>query len=142
MRHQRFTSVDEPMSPPLDPPSAAEWKILKAVFERGPCAARDLIEIGERDHGWSASTVKTLLRRLVEKGHLRTRRVGNSFLYRPSRSIHRVLRASADQILDQLVPGALGPLIQYLVDKTRMSGEELSELQTFLDEKRGEEDDA
>ena len=79
----------------LEPPTAAEWKILKSVFERGSCAAREVIEDAEQQHGWSASTVKTLLRRLVDKGHLRTRRVGTSFLYRPSRSVHKALRESA-----------------------------------------------
>jgi hypothetical protein len=62
----------------LDPPTSAEWKILKAVFERGACGAREIIDDAESLHDWSASTVKTLLRRLVEKGHLRTRRVGTS----------------------------------------------------------------
>jgi len=127
---------------PLDPPSAAEWKILKAVFERGSCAARDVIADAEQHHGWAASTVKTLLRRLVEKGHLRTRRVGSSFLYRPSRSVHRALRDSADQLLDQVVPGALGPLIQYMVGKSRMSADELQSLQAYLDGRRAEDDAA
>jgi len=125
---------------PLDPPTPAEWKILKAVFERGACGAREVIDDAEHAHGWSASTVKTLLRRLVEKGHLRTRRVGTSFLYRPSRTIHRALRDSADQLLDQVVPGSLGPLIQYMVGKSGMSAGELDELQAFLDEQRAAED--
>jgi len=124
----------------LEPPTAAEWKILKAVFEQGACAARDVVESAERDYGWSASTVKTLLRRLVEKGHLRTRRVGTSFLYRPSRTVHRALRDSADQLLDHVVPGALGPLIQYMVGKSRLSGDELNELRTFLDEQKADEE--
>lgn len=128
------------MTPPqLEPPTAAEWKILKAVFERGACAARDVVEDAARLHDWSASTVKTLLRRLVEKGHLRTRRVGNSFLYRPSRTIHRALRDSADQLLEQVVPGALGPLLQYMVRKSRLSSDELDDLKAFLDRRRGED---
>ena len=126
---------------PLAPPTPAEWKILKAVFERGACGAREVIEDAEHAHGWSASTVKTLLGRLVEKGHLRTRRVGSAFLYRPSRTIHRALRDSADQLLDQMVPGALGPLIQYMVGKTGMSTDELDELKAFLDEHRTAEED-
>ncbi|MCR9247509.1 MAG: BlaI/MecI/CopY family transcriptional regulator [bacterium] len=125
---------------PLDPPTAAEWKILKVVFERGACGAREVIGDSEQAHGWSASTVKTLLRRLVEKGHLRTRRVGASFLYRPSRTIHRALRDSADQLLDQVVPGALGPLIQYMVGKSRLTGEELDDLRAFLDEQCADDD--
>ncbi|MFO1031266.1 MAG: BlaI/MecI/CopY family transcriptional regulator [Planctomycetota bacterium] len=121
---------------PSDQPTTAEWHILKAVFQRGTCGAREVIEHAARVHGWSASTVKTLLGRLVEKGHLRTRRVGTSFLYRPSRSIHVALRDSADQLLDQVVPGALGPLIQYMVGKSRLSTDELAELKVFLDAQR------
>lgn len=128
--------------PPLDPPTAAEWKILKAVFAHGSCGAREVIEDAERAHGWSASTVKTLLGRLVEKGHLRTRRVGSAFLYRPSRSVHRALRDSADQLLDQVLPGALGPLIQYMVGKGRMSGDELATLREFLDAQKAAEEAA
>jgi len=126
---------------PLDPPTPAEWKILKAVFERGPCGAREVIDDAERNHAWSASTVKTLLRRLVEKGHLRTRRVGSAFLYRPSRSVHRALRDSADRLLDQVVPGALGPLIQYMVGRGRLSAAELDSLQEFLEARRAEEEE-
>lgn len=124
----------------LDPPTAAEWKILKVVFERGSCGAREVVEDAERQHGWSPSTVKTLLRRLVDKGHLRTRRVGSSFLYRPSRSVHRALRESADQLLDQAVDGAMGPLLQYLVRKSRLSADELDELRALIETRRAEEE--
>ena len=125
----------------LEPPTAAEWKILKSVFERGSCAARDVVADAERLHDWSASTVKTLLRRLVDKGHLRTRRVGTSFLYRPSRSVHKALRESADQLIDQAVDGAMGPLLQYMVRKSRLSTTDLDELQDLIDRRRSEEDE-
>ena len=128
------------MTDKLEPPTAAEWKILKVVLERGPCAARDVIEHSEQQHGWSASTVKTLLRRLVDKGHLLTRRVGSSFLYRPSRSVHKTMRESADQLLEQTVDGAAGPLLQYLVKKSRLSSRELDELRALIDARRAAED--
>ncbi|MEO0479022.1 MAG: BlaI/MecI/CopY family transcriptional regulator [Planctomycetota bacterium] len=117
-------------------PTAAEWKALKIVFELGSCAARDVAEQAEAAHGWSQSTVKTLLRRLVDKGHLKTRRVGTSFLYRPSRSIHRALRDSADQLLEQATDGAMGPLLQYLVRQSPLSRDELDELQALIDQRR------
>ena len=100
------------MSPDkLEPPTAAEWKILKAVFERGSCAARDVIDAADAEHGWSASTVKTLLRRLVEKGHLKTTQVGNCFLYEPVRTRLSTLCAAAqppDDLHDLPLGGCQG----------------------------------
>ena len=58
------------MSPPPEEPTAAEWKVLLTVWESGPLAARDVVDALEAETGWSTSTVKTLLRRLVDKGHL------------------------------------------------------------------------
>ena len=86
------------MSPERQP-TQAEWKILRIIREHGPCAARDVVARAAEDPGWSTSTTKTLLRRLVDKGHLKTKRVGNSFVYRVSRSVSRSLRQAAGPAL-------------------------------------------
>ena len=125
---------------PHDPPTTAEWRILKIVFELGACAARDVtLAAGER-FGWSQSTVKTLLRRLVDKGHLQTEAVGSSFRYRPSRPIHKALRESADQLLEQATDEAMGPLLQYLVKQSRLSREDLDALRTLIDSRKPREE--
>ncbi|MCB9881400.1 MAG: BlaI/MecI/CopY family transcriptional regulator [Planctomycetes bacterium] len=121
-----------------DPPSRAEWKVLRIVFELGSAAAREVTAEAERRHGWSASTVKTMLRRLVDKGHLKVRRVGNSFLYKPARSAVKALCEFADTLLENAVDGTVGPVLQYLVRKSRLTEGELDELRSLLDEKGGE----
>lgn len=118
-------------------PTPAEWKILRTVHEMSPCAARDIVAVAEEQNGWTSSTTKTLLRRLVQKGHLRTKRVGNSFEYRPTRSAHKLLCKAADGLLDNAVEGAVGPLLAYMVEKSRLSEAELDELRALLDEKKG-----
>ncbi len=120
---------------PGEAPSQSEWKILKILFERGPSAARDIVTDAERLHGWSSSTVKTLLRRLVDKGHLKTRRVGNSFLYRTTRPAQKALRPLADDLLENAVEGTVGPLLAYLVRKSNLTPDELEELRALLDRK-------
>ena len=116
-------------------PTAAEWKILRIVSERGPCAARDVSAEAEIEHGWSASTVKTLLRRLVDKGHLTARRVGNSFQYKASRAASRSLRKAADALLDIAADGTVAPLLAYLVKKSQLTSGEVEDLRQLLDEK-------
>ena len=56
-----------------DPLTPAEWKIMKIVWEKKSCAARDVYTVASREHDWTPSTTKTFLRRLTEKGYLKTR---------------------------------------------------------------------
>ena len=57
----------------------------KIVWRLKSCAARDVYEEAGQAFGWAPSTTKTLLRRLVDKGHLTATAVGTSYLYRPAR---------------------------------------------------------
>ena len=111
----------------------AEWSVMKIVWDQGKCAARDVYEVAGDEHGWAPSTVKTILRRLVEKGYLKTTQVGNSFLYRPARSMLKSLCGAADSLLKNALEGTVGPLLAYMVKKGDLTPEELSELRSLLD---------
>ena len=116
-------------------PTPAEWKILRIVHSMESCAAREIVACATDSFGWSMSTTKTLLRRLVDKGHLQTERVGNSFLYSPSLSALKMLCREADGLLANAVDSAVGPLLSYMVKKSRLTQDDLDELRTLLDEK-------
>ena len=117
-----------------EPISPSEWKVLKIVWQRGPSAARDVFEAAQIEHGWSVSTVKTLLRRLVDKRHLKATRVGNSFLYRPTRPAIKTLRQAADTLLGNAVDGTVGPLLLYMAKQGNLSRDEIAELRSMFDE--------
>ena len=117
-----------------DPLSHAEWKIMRILWRRKRCAAREVYEEAGQEHGWAASTVKTILRRLVRKGYLSTTLVGNSFLYRPVRPAIRSLQGAADDLLDNAVEGTVGPLLTHMVRRSRLSEEELAQLRSLLDQ--------
>ena len=124
------------MSDRSDTPTAAEWKILKVVADKGACAARDVVDATGDTQGWSSSTVRTLLRRLVEKGHLQTTRVGNSFLYSPTLAAGSALHSAADELMENAGDKAVGPLLAYMVERSRLSEDEVERLRGIL-EKRG-----
>ncbi len=118
----------------------AEWKVMKLIWQQGESAARDVYQVAGTEFGWAPSTVKTILRRLVEKGWLTTSRIGNSFLYRPAHSVLKSLRGAADVLLDHTIDGTVGPLLAYMVKKGRLSPEELQELRNLIDELAPEEE--
>ncbi len=123
-------------NPTLTP---AEWKVMQIAWELERCAARDVYQLAGKRHGMSISTVKTHLRRLVDKGYLRTTRVGNSFLYPPKKALLRSLFTAADKLLEKSVTGTTGPLLAYMLKKSRMSADELDELRALLDDYDAEE---
>jgi len=114
-------------------PTPAEWKVLVAVREQGPLATRDVVE-ALAEEGWSISTIKTLLRRLTEKGALRAKRVGNSFLYSAAPAPMSSLRRAGETLLERAGEKAAGPLLQHLVKRGGLKERDLDELRSLIDE--------
>jgi BlaI family penicillinase repressor len=123
-----------------EPLSHSEWKVMKIVWQRESCAARDVYQKAGRQHGWAPTTVKTMLRRLVAKGYLSTTRIGNSFLYRPTRPAIRALVCAADVLLENATQGTVAPLLAHMVKKSNLSAKELAELRQLLDQSGEDEE--
>lgn len=106
---------------------------MKIIWAHRECGAREVIDDAGREHGWAPSTVKTLLRRLVDKGALKTKAVGGNYLYRPAESALSSLRKAADQLLDHAIDGTVGPLVAYMVKKGQLNPGEIAQLRQLLD---------
>ncbi|APW59161.1 BlaI/MecI/CopY family transcriptional regulator [Paludisphaera borealis] len=117
-----------------EPLTAAEWKVMKIVWRRKSCAARDVYEEAGVEHGWAPSTTKTLLRRLIDKGHLTATAVGTSYLYRPSRPAWKSLAGAADSLLDKTLEGLDGKLLAYMVQRSRLTSDDLAQLRSLLEQ--------
>ena len=117
-------------SSPLTP---SEWKIMRIVWERKKGGSRDICHEAGEKYGWSPSTVKTLLSRLVNKGYLKTTLIGNSFLYEPAKAAITALYKAADFLLDNVIHGTKGPLLSYMVKQSNLSPSEIEELRSLLE---------
>jgi predicted transcriptional regulator len=116
--------------------SRAELKVMKVVWKLGRPATRDVVAAAV-EHGWRPSTVKTLLRRLVEKGHLRAEPVGNSLVYEPAPESRSAVERQFDAFFEQLHDEMTAPLLMHLVKRSKLSSDELAELRALLDRKSG-----
>ena len=117
--------------------SPAEMKVMKIAWKLRRAAARDVVAAA-REHGWKPSTVKTLLKRLVDKGHLEVTAVGNSFLYEPAAAARPALERAVDSLFEQVHDEMTAPLLLRLVKRSRLTDEELAELRALVDEKQGQ----
>ena len=116
--------------------SKAEWKVMKIVWELQKAMAREIYTIAGERFSWTPATVKTLLKRLVDKGYVSTTPVGNGFVYRPAKSALAALRSAADSLFTNVAAGATGPLLAHLVERTALSEGDLDALQKLIEVKK------
>jgi predicted transcriptional regulator len=116
--------------------SRAEWKVMKIVWELRKAMAREVYTIAGEQYSWTPATVKTLLKRLVDKGYVSTTKVGNGFVYRPALSALSTLQSAADALLTNAVDDATGPLLVHMVEQTSLSEADLDSLQKLIDAKK------
>jgi predicted transcriptional regulator len=116
--------------------SKAEWKVMKIVWELGKAMAREVYTIAGEQHSWTPATVKTLLKRLVEKGYVSTTKVGNGFVYRPAQPALSALQSAADALMTNTVDGLTGPLLAHMVERVALNEKDLDMLQKLIDAKK------
>jgi predicted transcriptional regulator len=81
---------------------------------------------------WSYSTVKTLLRRLVEKGYVRGEPGRYARTYKPRVSRSVAAKRMISELLDPLLGGSYGPLASYLATTDHFTDQEIEELRRIL----------
>jgi BlaI family penicillinase repressor len=114
----------------------AEWAIMKVVWEHQPCAAGTVQEALTRELGWAYSTVKTTMDRMVGKGLLEITRIRNLQLFSAKVDRRQVAGWEFRRMLSRAFDGALGPMMQYLVENEELSQEDLDQLRKAVDSAR------
>ncbi len=113
-----------------------EWTIIQVVWENQPCAAPAVQEILQSEKGWSYSTVKTLMDRMVPKGLLTTERIRNLILYRSAITRQEAQKGEIMRTVKRAFNGALTPMMQFLLDNNNLSRQQLKELEQAIKDKR------
>ena len=113
-----------------------EWAIMKAVWELEPCAAPTVQEALQKTRNWSYSTVRTLMDRMVGKGLLRTEKVRHLTLYRAAVTSAQAQQGEVLYALKNAFNGALGPMVECLLETKGVNATELDQLEELIRKKR------
>jgi BlaI family penicillinase repressor len=114
----------------------AEWEIISSVWQNEPCAAPGIQEALEKKKGWSYSTVKTMMDRMVKKGLLKTKRVRNLILYRSAVTRRQAQRGEIMRTVKLAFDGAMTPMMQFMLENNKLSKKELDELEKLISSKK------
>ena len=103
-----------------------ERDILSIVWRLGAVTAEQVRE--ELDRPLKDSTVRTVLRRLEEKGYLAHSVEDRTFIYRPAESRQRVAGRAVKRIVDWFCEGSVEALLVGMVDSKVLDRSELQRL--------------
>lgn len=115
-------------SPTHDPVELGELErdILTIVWRVGSVTAEQVRE--EMDRPLKDSTIRTVLRRLEEKGYLAHETENRTFIYRPAESRQRVAGRAVKRIVDWFCDGSVEALLVGMVDSKVLDRAELQRL--------------
>ena len=113
--------------------SDSELELMRIVWARGGTAlyAHIMEDLEKAGRTWQKNTVITLLSRLVEKGLLRTSKLGRRNQYTALATEADYQAAQAQTLLNQLYEGSAKGLVSTLIERELLSAADYEELRSF-----------
>ena len=112
--------------------SRRERQIMDVVYAKGEATATDVLEL--IPNAPTRTAVRTLLRILEEKGHLKHVKRGREFVYRPTRQRERAGKSAFQRVLQTFFDGSLEKAVAaHLADPgSEISQDELQRLSSLI----------
>lgn len=117
--------------------SEAEWRVCQVLWRQSPLTALEIIRRLEGKTGWSPSTIKTLINRLVKKNVLGYEILGREYLYSPRIGEEECIMAHTQSFVQRVWGGASGAMMVSFLKHQRLTSGDIAELRALLKEKQG-----
>ncbi len=117
-------------------PTDRELEILKILWRDGEASVREVYEQMRPEAGIAQNTVQAFLRTMEEKGLVRHRTVGRTFIYSPVPEQGTTNRRLVSRLLDRVFDGAIDQLVDSALSLKQPSRDELARLEALIAQAR------
>lgn len=119
--------------------SDAEYQVMKIIWAAdAPISTNEVVEKLEQTTAWKPKTIQTLLSRLVKKGALNYEKDSRVFVYTPLIQESEILEMESDSFLNRFYDGALDSMIVNLLERDKLSEDDMNKLKHILEKKLSE----
>lgn len=121
-------------------PTELELEILKILWEESPLPVRDVRARLESQAGRKSahSSVITILNIMFDKGFLKRKKDGKSFLFSPKVKKDRVTGGMTGDLLSRAFNGSLPAMVMNLLETNDVDADELAEIRKLIARKAKE----
>jgi predicted transcriptional regulator len=114
--------------------SEAESIVMQVIWDHDSIPTEDVISALEKHDRWQASTVKTLLNRLLNKGAVKARKDNRRYLYSAVLKREEWLAAESHGFLDRMFGGRVAPLVSYFSEQKKLGKKDIDDLKKLIKE--------
>jgi BlaI family transcriptional regulator, penicillinase repressor len=119
--------------PPL---TDLESEVMRAVWDGGTCSVEAVHQVVSRKRNLKETTIRTLLRRLEQKGYLKHESDGRAYVYRAIEPARSLAARAVRQIIDRFCQGSVEELVSGLVEAKVLNKSDLDQLEKFVRNRR------
>jgi predicted transcriptional regulator len=112
--------------------SDLEHQVMQVVWASGPCTAEAVHQVVSRRRDLKEVTIRTVLRRLEQKGYVQHDVEGRAYIYRAVDAPRSVAARAVRQIIDRFCHGSVEELVTGLVEADVLSDAELDALEASV----------
>jgi predicted transcriptional regulator len=105
-----------------------EQTVMEHVWAKGPCSAEECREALADTRPMKESTIRTVLRRLEEKGYVAHETSGRTYIYRAVQPRQHVAIQAVRHIIDRFCGGSAEALVLGMVDSEVLDRRQLEQL--------------
>lgn len=119
--------------------SETEYEIMQLLWQLDePISTSDVMEYYNLKFkkGWKMQTVSTFLTRLVDKGLVKSERVGRRYFFRAVMTEEEYISKETRSFLESSYQGSLYNFLSALSGGEKLNAQEAEELKKWLDEKQ------
>ncbi len=109
---------------------------MSAIWSAGPSSVESVHQAVSRKRRLKEATIRTLLRRLEQKGFLRHDAEGRAFIYHATEPARSLAARAVRQIIDRFCNGSVEELVSGMVDANVLSKKELDRMAEMVRRRR------
>ncbi|HEX4145426.1 MAG TPA: BlaI/MecI/CopY family transcriptional regulator [Pirellulales bacterium] len=114
--------------------SPAQQEIMECIWQHGELSASEVRTILKPKRQVARNTVRTLLERMEEKGWLKHREEGRTYLYCAAQAKQTTVGGKIAEIVERVCGGSPETLMAALIDFRGLTKDELSRIRLMLDQ--------
>lgn len=118
------------------PLTELEREVMQVVWDRGPCPVETVHQLVSRKRALKETSVRTILRRLEQKGYVGHEEQGRAYVYSAVEPARSLAARAVRQIIDSFCKGSVEELVSGMVEAKVLTKGELESLEEYVRERR------
>jgi BlaI family penicillinase repressor len=112
--------------------SNAEWEIMKVIWNNSEITSAKIIQALKNKSKWKATTVKSLINRLLNKKAIGFTKLGSEYFYYPLVSEDECIKSESKSFINRVFNGSINSMLITFVESKQISERDIDDLKNIL----------